>query len=274
MKRLILLPFFWMAFSLATMAQEEFPYPTVPAELTSLEERANYVVRHYWDGIDYADTTLIHHSNMLEQGFVNFIDLLPRLNSTLELLGLTTFAEKALGKTPAYNLYLKNLAERYLYTATSPMRNDTLYSHLLEAINALPTTSETEKEQNRFLISSLNKNKVGSIATDFEYTDAHGKKHRLSDVNTPYIIVFFYDPDCETCHEVEKQMEEESLLKECLTPSDRPQKVTLIKANAMERKDLWRDYYFRSFPTLYLLDSHCRVLQKDTTLGNILSTFR
>mgnify|MGYP000178762057 FL=1 len=65
--------------SLQAQAQEDFPYPSVPAELTTPQERADYVVRHYWDNINFQDTTLIHRPSMIEQGFVNFIDLLPRL---------------------------------------------------------------------------------------------------------------------------------------------------------------------------------------------------
>ena len=127
--------------SLQAQAQEDFPYPSVPAELTTPQERADYVVRHYWDNINFQDTTLIHRPGMIEQGFVNFIDLLPHLGK-LELVGWQVFTEKALGKNATYDNYLKRLAERYLYTATSPMRNDSLYCHLLAAINQLPTTSE------------------------------------------------------------------------------------------------------------------------------------
>lgn len=276
-KNIILCIAIWlMAMPLSTQAQEDFPYPSVPIELTAPEERADFVIRHYWDNIDFNDTTLIHQSKSLEQGFVNFIDLLPRLPH-LEKVGLQTFCRKAFGNNAAYDKYLKQLAEQYLYTPASPMHNDTLYAHLLEELNTLPSTTEAEREQNRFLITGLNKNKVGDVATDFEYTDAQGKMQRLSEAHTPYIIVYFYDPDCETCQEVEKQMAQEPLLKESASayenqnrPSD-SNKITLIKVNAMERKELWKDYYFRSFPTLYLLDKDKKVVLKDVELAKIIS---
>lgn len=276
MKRVILFFLIFASYAMHLLAQDNFPYPSVPTNLTTPAERANYVVRHYWDHINFADTTLIH-SNMLEQGFVNFIDLLPRLGN-LEKTGIQIFADHAFGKSPASDTYLKELAERYLYTSTSPMRNDTLYIHLLEALNTLPSTAEAEKEQNNFLIKALSKNKIGDIATDFEYTDLQGKTHHLSEVHTPYVILYFYDPDCETCHQVEKQMQQEPLLKESLSTSNNQQqsttpKITLIKVNAMARKDIWRDYYFRSFPALYLLDANHRVVLKDTELTKIINTF-
>ena len=244
-------------------AQEDFPYPSVPAELTTPQERAEFLVRHYWDNINFQDTTLIHRGNMLEQGFVNFIDLLPRLGS-LEQVGIQQFAQQAIGKNETFDKYLKDLAERYLYTASSPMRNDTLYCHLLAAINQLPTTGDTEKEQNLFLINSLNKNKVGSQATDFSYTDEQGKKHRISDITIPYTLLYMYDPDCETCHEVEKEMNQEPRLKDGSL-------ITIVRVNAMARRELWQDYYFRSFPTIYLLDNQHRVVLKDAEIAQIVS---
>ena len=262
--------------SLQAQAQEDFPYPSVPAELTTPQERADYVVRHYWDNINFQDTTLIHRPGMIEQGFVNFIDLLPHLGK-LELVGWQAFTEKALGKNATYDNYLKGLAERYLYTATSPMRNDSLYCHLLAAINQLPTTSEEEREKNLFLITQLGKNKVGDVATNFEYTDEKGNKHQLHDVAADYTLLYMYDPDCETCHQVEEEMKKEPLLQQAAAPTGNHQAtahIAIVRVNAMARKDLWKSYYFRSFPTLYLLDKSKRVVLKDTELGKIVSFLR
>lgn len=126
MKHFLLFLIIMMADTLQLCAQDNFPYPTVPSQLKTPKERAEYVVRHYWDGINFNDTTLIHQPGMIEQGFVNFIDLLPRLG-ILEKEGISNFAQSAFGKNQAYDQYMHELAERYLYTASSPMRNDTLY---------------------------------------------------------------------------------------------------------------------------------------------------
>lgn len=275
-RQITLIAILLMAISLQAQAQEDFPYPSVPAELTAPQERADYVVRHYWDNINIQDTTLIHRPGMIEQGFVNFIDLLPRLGK-LELVGWQVFTEKALGKNATYDNYLKELAERYLYTATSPMRNDTLYCHLLAAINQMPTTSEEEREKNNFLITQLGKNKVGDVATDFEYSDEKGNKHQLHDVAADYTLLYMYDPDCETCQQVEEEMKKEPLLQQAAAPTGNQQAtahIAIVRVNAMARKDLWKSYYFRTFPTLYLLNKSKRVVLKDTELGKIVSFLR
>ena len=39
---------------------DNFPYPTVPDTLRTAETRALYVMEHYWDRFNFADTTLMH----------------------------------------------------------------------------------------------------------------------------------------------------------------------------------------------------------------------
>ena len=53
-----------------------FPFPEIPATLTEPEARKSYLLTHYWDQFDFADTTLVNNRDVTEQGFVNFIALL------------------------------------------------------------------------------------------------------------------------------------------------------------------------------------------------------
>ena len=55
--------------------QDGFPFPQIPAVLTSPEERRSYLLAHYWDEYDFADTVLLHKAEVTEQGLVNYIDL-------------------------------------------------------------------------------------------------------------------------------------------------------------------------------------------------------
>ena len=53
-----------------------FPFPAIPEVLTSSEDRKAYLLTHYWEQFDFADTTLVNNRDVTEQGFVNFIALL------------------------------------------------------------------------------------------------------------------------------------------------------------------------------------------------------
>ena len=53
-----------------------FPFPAIPEVLTSSEDRKAYLLTHYWEQLDFTDTTLVDNRDVTEQGFVNFIALL------------------------------------------------------------------------------------------------------------------------------------------------------------------------------------------------------
>ena len=53
-----------------------FALPTIPTMLNTPELRADYLARHYWDNVNFTDTNYIHHPEVTEQAWVNFIDIL------------------------------------------------------------------------------------------------------------------------------------------------------------------------------------------------------
>ena len=53
-----------------------FVLPAIPDILTEPEARAAYLVEHYWDHTNFADTNYIHHPDIVEQAWVNYIDLM------------------------------------------------------------------------------------------------------------------------------------------------------------------------------------------------------
>ena len=45
--------------SQAVEIQTRFPYPEIPMVLTTPEDRKAYLLTHYWERFDFADTTLV-----------------------------------------------------------------------------------------------------------------------------------------------------------------------------------------------------------------------
>ncbi len=61
----------------AEVSTSELPMPDVPDSLQSVEERAAYVVAHYWDAMDFTDRALSLDTAFIEQNFANFAAILP-----------------------------------------------------------------------------------------------------------------------------------------------------------------------------------------------------
>ena len=73
----LLLIAIFLFFPLYITAQETFPLPDVPKTLKGVEARANYLASHYWDKIDFTDNALVGNKDISEQGFSNFISIMP-----------------------------------------------------------------------------------------------------------------------------------------------------------------------------------------------------
>ena len=53
-----------------------FTLPAIPPMLTAPELRADFLVKHYWDNVNFADTNYIHHPEVTEQAWADYCDIL------------------------------------------------------------------------------------------------------------------------------------------------------------------------------------------------------
>ena len=50
--------------------------PAIPQMMTAPEQRADFLAKHYWDNVNFADTNYIHHPDITEQAWADYCDLL------------------------------------------------------------------------------------------------------------------------------------------------------------------------------------------------------
>ena len=53
-----------------------FTLPAIPPMMTAPEQRADFLVKHYWDNVNFADTNYIHHPEVTEQAWADYCDIL------------------------------------------------------------------------------------------------------------------------------------------------------------------------------------------------------
>ena len=285
--RLFTLFVLWACTLVQAQAQQSFPYPAIPDTLRSVEQRAGYLSEHYWDNYNFADTLLLKSKEMTEQGFVNFIDILNRFNldyaskgvahkdiaqkditrkditrkgiaqKDITQKGIACFTRKAFSNAAAKERF-ENLIEHYLEDQLSPVRNDRVYLIFLEEMKNSPCFDETEKERIAFKIKTTNKNLPGDIAINFKFKDESGKEHQLSDYKDQKVILYFYDPDCENCHEVSAWLKQQTI------PAD----IKVIKMIADNHISYM--YSLKNMPTIFLLDKENKVILKDCTAQELI----
>lgn len=288
-------------------AQDTFPYPAIPKEIKDADKRLSFLIEHYWDRFDFADTSLLKR-NIAEQGLANFLDILKGADSTTANDGVKIFVNRfvcsdtASTEVQLVKEYFVGKLEQYLYDYRSPMRNDALYISFLRAISGSPLTGVFEREHYRYIISNLQKNLVGETATDFAFADRSGRIRRLSSFKGKDIVLFFYDPDCHSCHsEIEQMITGKSLLNSNIVvlaiypgaETDRWEKGDIFsgkniqkslnsKGDGIEFVDgcsiggeiLTKDIYFiRELPSVYIIDKDGRVVLKECSAADVVSYF-
>ena len=275
--RLFTLFVLWACTLVQAQAQQSFPYPAIPDTLRSVEQRAGYLSEHYWDNYNFADTLLLKSKEVTEQGFVNFIDILNRFNldnaskgvahkdiaqkgitrKDITQKGIACFTRKAFSNAAAKERF-ENLIEHYFEDQLSPVRNDRVYLIFLEEMKNSPCFDETEKERIAFKIKITNKNLPGDIAINFKFKDESGKEHQLSDYKGQKVILYFYDPDCENCHEVSAWLKQQTI------PAD----IKVLKMIADNHISYM--YSLKNMPTIFLLDKENKVILKDCTAQELI----
>lgn len=174
------------------------------------------------------------------------------------------------------------LAEKYLYDPNSPYRNDEQYLLFLQyaAIHQLADYTTNPRYQKHYTM--VQKNRVGMPAADFLFTTQVGKKGHLYGVPSPYILLFFHDPNCEECQYMKQHLESQYAHfaqkgvqvvavyiddeVEAWQKAHYPSAWLSVYAPEIDQQDL---YDIKALPTLYLLDVQKRVVVKDGTLKRI-----
>lgn len=271
---------------MAQSATNGFTLPAIPDTLQTVESRSSYLVAHYWDRFSFADSLqFMNQPEMVEQAVVDYVDLFRLVPATEAENSLSALMDQASVTLNGF-LFFYNTLEKYLYDATSPMRNEALFIPVLQKMMASNKLNDDDKLRPAMLLKSVSKNKVGSMAADFSYTKPDGSRHRLSEVQTPLILLLFFDPECDDCHQVIMRLEKTDVLNQ-LT-ADR--QLTVLAVYPGENKRLWQTmaqhmlptweigmdesqtiynkelYDILGFPSMYLLDQHKTVILKDASL--------
>lgn len=277
--------------SVGESSHSSFPFPEIPAMLTQPEERKAYLLEHYWDRFNFGDTTLVNNREVTEQGFVNQISLLADGATPEKVIreSLKNWCSQFMPEAQARQVMMQ-LADDYLYNPNSPFYNEGLYGVYLETMLEVLPEEDARRSSFDFKLRLLRRNKVGDKATDFSYYLPDGQKKSLVATSTRgnRLLLVFYDPECESCHEILREMTADASLAEAVKAG----RVTVLAVYTEGNQEAWRKgladmpegwiigtdrqkvqeealYDLKAMPSLYLLDGQKRVLLKDAPLGQI-----
>ena len=260
----------------------EIEIPRPPSDLTSPEEKAEFILMNFWNPVNFKDTALTGDEKFLEQNFVNFISLLPYTTVEARRKAVFKLLNKSEEDQRAYDKIL-NLAEKYLYDIHSPMLNEETFLPFMLYVSQSKNASDIDKEVADYTIENINKNLPGRKVPDFEFTDKEGKVLSLYSLFPDRdIILLFFDPDCEKCKntideikdnkEISQQIKEGKLSIVAIysglnIPSWRKEISSFPEEWIVGREPGIIDdnelYDLRSIPSIYFLNPDKTIIKKD-----------
>lgn len=259
--------------------------PLVSSELKTPAARADYVALHFWDAMDFRSPQATDADSMA-QNFANFLSVFPVMSgdsARAEAIDAVV-ANARVTDDAAY--MLSQTIENYLFAATSPMRDERLYTDFLRSMLA---ASYPDSTRSAWMLEMTSKNLPGSKVVDFDFVDRSGASHRLSEFAGTPVLLFFYDPECEDCHKAAAELADDFITRMRIEGG----KLKVLAINPAEA-DTWRTipqnfpqtwldgcdngvldesgaFLFSSFPTFYLLDATGSVLLKEPQMPQLLS---
>ena len=284
MKKIVLY-IFLCCLSWTVQAQTaNFPLPEVPQVLVSPADRANYLAAHYWDRFDFKDNSLISKPEITEQGFANFISIMPYVTEQKEAFAV--FAQR-MTVNPKMLAHLLEGSERYLFDNFSPVYDEELYLLLLDELLKQSQLTLTQRERLRYQRRLAMKNRVNQPATDFSFVLRSGQPMSLKVVKADYVLLFLNDPECNACQQIKEAVVESDILRRCMDNGRLKVLSVCVEGKTVGWKNLpapagWLDgcdtdrrlieedlYDLRNLPAVYLLDVNKRVLLKNATIQRL-----
>ena len=258
--------------------------PAIPAMMTAPEQRADFLVKHYWDNVNFADTNYIHHPEVTEQAWADYCDILNHVPLETAQEAMRKTIERTNVDKKVFT-YITDLADKYLYDPNSPMRNEEFYIPVLDAMLDSPLLEEIEKVRPKARRELAQKNRIGTKALNFNYTLASGAQGSLYQLQAEYILLFINNPGCHACTETIDALRNAPIINQLLEQK----RLTVLSIYPDEELDEWRKhlnefpqewingydkkfaikeqqlYDLKAIPTLYLLNKEKTVLLKDAT---------
>ncbi len=257
----------------------------------SVEARRENKLLSYWDTFDFTDTLALQKHEIAEQAVVDFIAALKGSDEELRDEAIKGMLSKA-KQHPAAFQYFTRQYEHYLYDPNSPMRNDAYYEPVLEFMLDSCDLGTADKYRFSQRLALARKNTLGSKAIDFSFLLPQTGMTSLYKIESPYTLLFFYEPGCPSCAAAIDQINSDRNLQHLIEQ----EKITILGIYARGDRKAWQDYQssipaawvngfdkdgkiiaeslydLKASPTIYLLDSDKTVRLKDCDLSEVTLT--
>lgn len=260
----------------------ELPLPQVPAELRTAGERADYLLEHFWDRMDFTDASALGDTAFIEGSFANFASVMPHASKDGQAAGVARLMDAAKVSPVALSVLMK-VAERYLYEPHSPVYCEECF----EPFARYALANDLNAERMELLLEDMEQNAPGNAAPDLCLL-SEGETVRLGGLFKSGIpsLLLFYDSGCDGCRRLIAALAgDEGFCRMVAQGRVNVIAVNLsgdggkapmsriplgwVAATACSAHEARDTYALRSTPALYLIGADGRIVLKNATLPRL-----
>ena len=285
MKKITLFILLLISFSTTVFADDNFfEYPQAPENLTSLTERANYLVEHFWDKCNLKSS--FSHKEKMTKAFTDYVTYIQYATKEVALKSITALIEKV-KKSPKDMLTLGQIAEKTLYGDSAQFWSDELYLQFASAVSTTKKLSKAEKARFVHHTAILENSMVGNTPKSFKLISPEGSKVEFDTIKAPAIILFFNDIDCTDCRLAKVRLATDLNLNKLIDKGI----IKIVSIYPGEATDEWKEeaksypknwiigacddiydmFDMRVTPTIYQLDENHTIIAKSLNVDGILN---
>ena len=214
------------------------------------------------------------------------IEAMPRQQALGEMSKWLDSSAKAGGK--GYKKLIASLGEM-LSEPTWDTHNEELFALAMEHAATAPCLSDNERLRPLMLLEVVRKNAPGTACHDIDYETLDGNRSKLSEIATPYTLIYFNDPECLSCAKVKMRLDTCTLLQNMVADST----LTVLGIYPYDNTREWKlepfpgyvingwdykqeiegeqSYDLMTMPLFYIVDREKRVILKnEASLNRVL----
>lgn len=154
---------------------------------------------HFFDNFDFSDTRLLYTS-ILPMRISTFLNsVVPPFNDSIKV-EIAKLISKAYSNDEVYQYTIKYLLS--LFETSGKMANDQLFVFIADNYILNKDVSWLSQDfinQLSLRVKSIKPNMAGKTAPNLELFDINEQPFSLNDISSDYILLYFWDTDCEHC---------------------------------------------------------------------------
>ena len=237
--------------------------------------------------VSFVATTGVAHAQMEtpDQALAD-IEAMPRDKAIIEMTKWLDGTAKTGSKD--YKKLIASL-EEMLSEPTWNYHNEELFALVIEHAATASCLNDNERLRPKMMLDVTRKNAPGDVVNDIGYETIDGTHGKLSEIATPYTLIYFNDPECLSCFKVKERLDTCTTLKNMVSNS----MLTVIGIYPYDNVEEWhlepfpdyiingwdyeqeiegqQTYDLMTMPLFYLLDHDKRVILKnEASLNRVL----